>query len=224
MKLHFFTLVAGTLCLPSIANAKPIEDTQLWTVITASGPLKGDVVFALEAQGRFVDGLSRHGQTLFRGSIGVKTKPNLTLSLGYAHTEIFRTATPDLVENRSFQQVAWIIGPALGGTLSTRARMEQRWFKGFKDIGWRYRQTLRLQMPVSQKGLAIFTQSEIFFNLNGTDAGARAGVDQVRGLVGLSLPLRQNVSLDVGYQPIYINGVTRDRLNHTIPLTLAVKF
>jgi Protein of unknown function (DUF2490) len=223
MKFSRLICGIGMVTLPALAAAKPVEDTQLWTVITVTGPVKGNVVFAVEAQGRFVDKASRHGQTLFRGSIGVKVRPNLTLSLGLAHTEIFQTGTPDLVENRSFQQVAWTIGPVLDGTLSTRIRLEERWFKGFNDVGVRYRQTLRLQAPLTKNGVALITQAEIFFNLNDTDSGARAGFDQLRGLVGVSLPISKRVSLEASYQPIYVNGVVRDRLNHTFPVTLAIK-
>ncbi|MFM9851508.1 MAG: DUF2490 domain-containing protein [Sphingomonadaceae bacterium] len=209
--------------IPVTAHARPVEDTQLWTVLNVSGPIKGNIVFAADGRFQIVDGVSRRGQTLIRGSIGVKVRPNLTLSAGYVYSEIDRVGAPNSKENRAFQQVSWTIGPALGGTLSSRTRLEERWFVGFPDTGWRLRQQLRLLAPLSKTGASLILQSELFIHLNSIAAGPRAGFDQLRTLVGLSLPVTKKVVIEVGYQPIYIKGATTDRLNHTIPVTLVIK-
>jgi hypothetical protein len=67
-------------------------------------------------------------------------------------------------------------------------------------------------------------QAEPFFALNSTDWGARAGFDQVRVMTGFSIPLSTKAALEAGYQVQYARGATVDRLNHIVPVTLALRF
>ncbi len=212
------------LAAPTVVSAGPIEDVQLWNIINVSGSITDTIVFAADGQIRLVNNVSRVGPTLVRGSIGVKATKDLTLSLGYAHQVIDRVTGPATIENRIFQQLGLNLGNALGGQLTARTRFEQRFTRRTNDVGLRFRQQLKLVIPVAKSETSIIVSGEVLYNLNSTDAGARAGIDQIRPLIGISIPFNKKVSVEAAYQPIFVNGATRDLLNHTIPLTLVVKF
>jgi hypothetical protein len=224
MKRVLIISAAIMLTVSPSAQARPVEDVQLWNIINVGGKIKGDIVFAGDVQGRLTNNLGRYSQTLARGAIGVKISPKVTLYAGYTYTEIERPNARNSVEHRPHQQISWTIGAALGGTLTSRTRLEERWFRGSQDVGFRLRQQLRLTVPFKKDDVAVFAASEVLFHLNSTDWGARAGFDQLRTSIGLSLPLNKSVAVEAAYQPIYIKGNVVDRLNHTIPVTLVVKF
>ena len=206
-----------------MAYAKPIEDTQLWSTVSVNGPIVGDLVFHVEGQSRIVDGVGRYGQTQVRIAAGVKVDPNLIIYLGYVHQDTKRAGARDGIEDRIYQQVSWKLGKMLGGSLATRVRQEQRFIRGATGTAVRYRQQMRYQKPFKKDGPTLIVAGEIFFNLNTVTGGPRGGFDQLRGLVGVSFPLSKAVAIEAGYQPVYVNGTTRDRNNHTFPLVLAIK-
>ncbi|WCT75739.1 DUF2490 domain-containing protein (plasmid) [Sphingomonas naphthae] len=108
--------------------------------------------------------------------------------------------------------------------LTTRGRLEQRWSGTGGDAGWRYRQFLRLAVPLGAHAPALVVSEESFINLNATDWGVRSGLDQQRGMIGLAIPLNEAASIEAGYQVQYVNAHPRDRLNHILPITLALSF
>ncbi len=217
--------LAGVLLLvPAIAQADPVEDLQLWTSIIASGSIAGDLVGQVEASARLGDDLKRVRQTLTRGSIGYKITPDLTLSLGFGHITGYRAGLRDNVEERIYQQANWRIASLGRGALSTRVRLEQRFVRPGRDVGWRYRQTLRYQVPLARGKNSLIVQAEPFIAINSTDWGGRAGFDQVRGLIGVAVPLSKWMTLEAGYQAQYVRSVGADRLNHIVPVTLTFAF
>lgn len=222
-KLSRTAALAVALATPAMASAGPIEDVQLWNIINVSGNITDTIVFAADGQIRLVDNVGRVGQTVMRGSIGVKATKKLTVSLGYARQVTDRVTGRATRENRIFQQLGLNLGTALGGQLTARTRFEQRFIERTNDVGLRFRQQLKLAIPVTKNKTSITLSAEVLYNLNSTDAGARAGIDQIRPLIGVSIPLNKKVSVEAAYQPIFVNGATRDRLNHTIPLTLVIK-
>ena len=222
MKL-MIPMLAALVALPTVAHAKPIEDTQGWATISATGPIAGDFVFQVEGQSRIIDNVGRYGQTQLRGAAGVKVDPNLTLFVGYVHQDTKRAGARDGIEDRLYQQASLKLGNALGGSLATRIRLEQRFIRGASGTSLRYRQQVRYQKPFHKDGPALIVASEIFFTLNSITGGPRGGFDQLRGLVGVFVPVSKAVSIEAGYQAVYVNGTPRDRLNHTFPIVLAIK-
>jgi Protein of unknown function (DUF2490) len=221
MKHYLIAAIVGAL--PTAAASKPVEDVQLWSSLIVTGTVVGDIVYQGEVQSRIVDNISRYGQTQVRGAVGVKANDDVTLFIGYARFDIDNAGTRDGAENRLYQQASVRLGDVLGGTLATRIRLEERWIRGVSGTSWRYRQQLRYQRPFRKDGPALIVASEIFFTLNSKVGGPRGGFDQVRGLVGVSVPVSKAVSIDAGYQPIYMRANGRDRLNHTVPIVLSVK-
>lgn len=217
-------VVAIAIALPSAAAAQSREDVQLWAAVGASGSVSGDLVAAADVQFRLVDDLSRAGQTVVRGSLGYRVGRTVTLSLGYVRAIAHRQDGPDFREDRAFEQLGWAIGSVGGGALSTRARLEQRWAGPTRALAWRYRQQLRYARPLTTRGLAAVATVEPFFHLNSADWGPRAGLDQVRAMAGVSLPLSPALVVEAGYQLQYVRAAGGDRLNHTVPISLALRF
>ncbi len=213
------TCVAALVSTGAAANT--VEDVQVWSTLSASGSIKGDLVGQIDLNVRSSNDQGRVTQSLMRGTIGYRLTQSVTVSLGYGHITGYRRNQRDLAEERLYQQVQATLGMLGEATVSTRIRLEQRFVRPGHDVGWRYRQQLRVQLPLRRAGPALFVQAEPFLALNSTDWGARAGFDQVRAMAGLNLPLTKVISLETGYQLQYVRGAAFDRLNHVVPVTLS---
>lgn len=209
--------------LAAPAHAATREDEQVWLNLTAMGSIRGDLVYFAEVQPRVGDGVSRIDQALFRGALGWKAAPSLTLYQGFAHIVVPVEGGTDVNEERSFQQISWTLGKPWGGELSSRTRLEQRWRSDGTDMGWRAREMLRYEKPVRPGSDAVnaLVYAEGFVALNDTDWGARAGFDQLRSFAGVELGLPGASTLEVGYLNQLVNQrAGNQRVNHIASITL----
>jgi len=220
----FAPLPAAALFLAVLATpARAEEDAQAWGAIVAQGAVRGDLYLFLEGQGRFTDDISRAGQWIVRPAAGVRFAPDAVVLAGYAYVVTRSGGGRVEREHRPWQQVQF---PLLRGgdgkpMLVNRTRLEQRMIEGAARTGWRLRQQLRLQTPVRRgSDVQAVASTEGFFNLNGTDAGARAGVDQWRTFVGVSLPIGKGTRIEPGYQNQHLFRAGEDRSNHILNVTL----
>jgi hypothetical protein len=223
-----FLLSAAALALFPAADlrAQTRQDEQVWVNLTAMGAVSGDLVYFVEAQPRTGDGSSRLDQLLLRGAVGVKLSGDVTLYQGYAHVVVPRDGARDVNEERSFQQLSWNLGKALGGEFSSRTRFEQRWRSDGDGTGWRLREMLRYETPLKPgaNGPSALVYSELFVALNDTDWGARAGFDQVRNFAGLEIPVGGASTIEAGYLNQWIDQPAgRSRMNHVAALALFVR-
>ena len=70
-------------------------------------------------------------------------------------------------------------------SIQLRSRLEQRFVSTGDDVGWRFRQFVKLGRPFqSEPRLSLLGYDEIFFSLNDTDWGASSGLDRNRLFVG----------------------------------------
>jgi hypothetical protein len=216
--------LAATLAIfPATAHSRTSQDEQAWINLTAMGSIRGDLVYFAEVQPRLGDGVSRLEQGILRGAIGWKLGPSVTLYQGYAHVVLPIEGGRDRNEERSFQQLSWTIGRPLGGELSSRTRLEQRWRSDGEDTGWRLREMLRYEQPFASdgKGSRALVYSELMIALNDTDWGARGGFDQVRNFAGLEIPVGGASTIEAGYLNQIIDQTgNRSRMNHVASLTL----
>lgn len=189
------------------------------------GSIKGDLLFWAEAQTRFTDGTSRLGQAIIRPAIGVRLAKDMSAHLGYAYVRTDPETGTATDEHRLWEQLIFPIARTKRGLyVWGRSRVEQRFVEGRRDTGWRLRQFVRAQMPIRPGGkVAGVVFSEVFYALNSTDFGARAGFDQWRNFVGVSLPVGKGITVEPGYlnQTIFRPG--RDRTNHVFSTTLFVR-
>ncbi|OAN59025.1 DUF2490 domain-containing protein [Sphingobium sp. TCM1] len=209
--------------LSAPAMAATSEDEQFWLNLTAMGSVKDELVYFAEVQPRIGDGVSRVDQALFRGALGWKFSPSLTLYQGFAHIVVPTEGGKDVNEERSFQQVSWTLGKPWGGELSSRTRLEQRWRSDGDDMGWRLREMIRYEKPLKAGSDAVnaLVYAEGFAALNDTDWGARSGFDQLRSFAGAEIGLPGASTLEVGYLNQLINQrAGNTRVNHVASVTL----
>ena len=215
------TLAAlSLLATPAMANE---EDANIWLAQTSTINLGDDMTLWLEAQERFTNDASRLGQLLIRPAIGYKLDATTTVSLGYAyvHTDPLVGASSD--EHRIFQQLSTrLAGDGRGVTVTSRTRLEQRFFEGQDGTGWRLRQQVRITAPLMGKArLALWT--EPFIGLNQTRF-QRDGIGLWRNFAGVSIPVSRQLTLEPGYLNQQVRRVGRDRTDHVASLTLATTF
>ena len=223
MRRIALSLLALLALSASPVRAATSEDEQFWLNLTSMGSIKGDLVYFAEIQPRVGDGVSRIDQALFRGALGWKLSPAVTLYQGFAHVVVPVDGGQDVNEERGFQQLNWTMGKPWGGELSSRTRLEQRWRSDGDDMGWRLREMLRYEKPLrtGSDALNALVYAEGFVALNDTDWGARGGFDQLRSFVGAELGLPGASTLEVGYLNQLINQRGGDtRVNHVAAVTL----
>ena len=93
-------------------------------------------------------------------------------------------------------------------------------------MGWRFRLFVKLIQPIAfNSHLRIVAYDEIFFALNDTDWGARAGFDQNRLFVGLAWQFVKGRTIEVGYLNQFIERNGKDNLmNNLLSINLLVIF
>ncbi len=223
MRRLILSLSALASCLGAPAHAETSQDEQFWLNVTSMGSIKDDLVYFAEIQPRVGDGISRIDQALFRGAIGWKFSPSVTLYQGFAHIVVPVESGKDVNEERSFQQINWTLGKPWAGELSSRTRLEQRWRSDGDDMGWRLREMLRYEKPLNpgSDALNALVYAEGFVALNDTDWGVRGGFDQLRSFIGAEVGLPGASTLEVGYLNQVINQRGGDtRVNHVASVTL----
>lgn len=221
-------LTAVAFFKTTTAFAETTDDTGLWTAVFA----QGDLYFHAEdtkwrwwfdSQLRFFHDDDGFGQSLVRPGVGYKLTDKLTVWSGYAWAYTEQGSSPGTNENRVWEQVTWShdFNPTM---LSLRSRFEQRFMENGDDTGLRFRQSFGLRRPISFAPKFTWVASdEVFFHLNDTDWGTRAGLDQNRTFFGVGWnpapdhPWR----LEVGYLNQFVNRSTGDDTsNHLLTVNL----
>lgn len=222
---RFAGFVVPLIAAFSVTPTHAESDVQGWGAAIASGTVRGDLFLWIEGQARATDDVGGGSQLIVRPAIGARIARDAHAVAGYAYirTDPDRGATTH--EHRLWQQVQFV--PVRRGNgaplVLSRTRLEQRMIEGRNDTGWRLRQFVRLQAPVSTRSpIQAVAFTEGFFNLNSTSAGARSGVDQWRTFVGIAIPLNKRVRLEPGYlnQQVFRRG--DDRVNHVLSTTLFI--
>lgn len=220
--LSVLTAVAA-FSFASYAHGETLHDGQAWVNLTVMGGVSGDAVYFLEVQPRMGDDFSRLDTLLLRGAAGWKVSSTLTLYQGYAHVITPVDGGRDINEERTFQQLNLALGKPLGGDLSSRIRVEQRWRSNGGDMGWRLREMVRYERPLRMGSDAVnaLVYAEAFLALNDTDWGARGGFDQLRSFIGTEVGLAGPSTLELGYLNQTVNQTGGHiRMNHAASITL----
>ena len=127
MRRLILSLSALAFCLGAPAHAETSQDEQFWLNLTSIGSIKDDLVYFAEIQPRVGDGISRIDQALFRGAMGWKFSPSVTVYQGFAHIVVPVESGKDVNEERSFQQINWTLGRQIVLPHTPRAAMALRW-------------------------------------------------------------------------------------------------
>lgn len=215
--------LAALLSVAGPAYARTVDDGQLWLVGVASGPFlpaSERVLGWLELQTRFGEDMGDLSQTLARAALGWRVGPRLDLYAGYGRIDTLVDGGDDIGENRFWQQALFQVAKPLGGALSGRTRLEQRWDERDDDVGWRLRQFVRYAYRFEGTRWSLVLWDEVFLALNDTDWGARSGFDQNRGFVGGAFHLTDALRVEAGYMNQFLRRSGADQQNHVLSLSL----
>jgi hypothetical protein len=219
------------LTTASPARADPHHDAGLWFMAAAQGPISKENPrlsrwrWWFDGHARFFEDSDGYGQSIVRPGVGYAISDKSTLWVGYGWIRTSPPSGSDFDENRIWQQ--WTTSASLAtATLSWRSRLEQRFVEGGDDVGWRFRQFVKLSQPIAfDSRLRLVGYDEIFFGLNTTDWGAQGGLDQNRLFAGLGWQVEQGTNIEVGYLNQFVRRQgTEDLMNHILSLNLLLRF
>ena len=196
-RLPLLLAAIGGLCAPTAASAS--KDGQVWANSIATAKLGDRWRLSQEINVRFSD--NRHGLYEVESNtlLGYRLNKVTTLWAGYTHDPQYAGGTFTIMEHRAREQVTFDGLAKVGkGKLSGRVRFEQRWRDNVAGTGWRLRPYLKYSVPVAGK-LSLNLSSEPFFNLSTTIFQRKSGLDRVRNLISISVPLSKAVTGEVGY-------------------------
>lgn len=219
------------LCVLSSCSSLAQSDWHTWGAIVATGNfIDADtgLDFWMEGQGRFNDDSSRFNQGIVRAALGYRLTPRMTIWAGYGFIPNNPPNRRDnVIEHRAFQQLTWQPeNPIHGFSLSSRTRLEQRTVEGFSELGWRFRQLVKLTHPLHGSASLYWSfWDELFVNFDDTDWGANGGVDQNRAFAGVGLKVASKTNLEIGYMHQFVNRERRDDAhNHILSITVLHRF
>ncbi len=220
------------LILTGSVKGQTTEDLQTWGSITATGSLgviNSDLKifkYWLEGQGRFGNNTSSFSQGLLRTGLGFKVNENTSVWLGYAWIPTDQPFTKKAFnENRIWQQLLWSQKYSFA-TVTSRSRLEQRFIPTGSDVGWRFRQMLKISAPLwFAPSFSLVASDEYFVNINKTDWGADDGFDQNRAFGGIGFNFDKNIKTEAGYMNQYIRkAVGPDLMDHIVSVNLFLNY
>lgn len=101
---------------------------------------------------------------------------------------------------------------------------------GTEDIGHRYRQLLKVSIPLPfiAPGVGLILADEVFVNLTHADATSiRQGFDQNRAIVGFSCRVNQTTVVEIGYMNQYLSRKETprpDQMQHVLLTTVLFNY
>jgi len=95
-----------------------------------------------------------------------------------------------------------------------------------EDVGWRFRQLLKLSTPLPfAADFSLVLTDEYFANINRTDWNADDGFDQNRVFAGLGYNYDKNTRTEIGYMNQYIRkAAAPDRMSHILSVNLYLNY
>jgi Protein of unknown function (DUF2490) len=222
--------VAAGLALPLAAQTR--DDGGAWLAWVAQGRLGapdsglGNLRWWLDAQDRQRDEGRHFDLAVIRPGLGYALHERLTAYVGYAWVVADPIGRDEFGEHRAWEQLTWMV-PVGGLSVQVRTRLEQRFLETDGDTGWRLREFLKTTVPLTaDRGWFVSAWDELFWDLDRTDWGQRAGFRQNRAFVGLGTFLddARRVSLEVGYLNQWIDRPGEDRMNHIGSVWLLTTF
>jgi hypothetical protein len=226
-------ILSGPAAAQQFAN--DLTDFQVWGNITATGnwgfvnpdnPTLKKWKWWAEGQGRFGDNASHFSQSLIRPGLGYQVNNTTSIWAGYAWaptTSPFTRIPVD--EQRVWQQVLWRDKFSFG-TVQSRSRLEERMIPQLgQDVGLRYRQLLKLSVPLSfAPGFSYIIQDEVFVALNTNDWVPRRGLDNNRFFTGIGYAITKEITGEIGYMNHYIVRRGANLMDHILSINLLANF
>lgn len=225
MKVWGCALGALLMLAPGAATAS--DDPQQWTNLTATVAidthwrLQEDLVF------RFSD--QREGLYEIESNtlVGYAFDKHVAVWAGYTHDPQYTADAFTVMEHRAREQVTVDdFAKVLGGTLSARMRLEQRWREGLPGTAWRLRPYVKFRLPFNSRDkTALVLSHESFVDLNTTGFQRKEGEERMRNLIAISTKLDKHTTAEFGYlnqQSFVASGEAED--DHVASISLAFKY
>lgn len=219
-RLPIVAAVISSALLAASPAAAQREDSQIWEQTNINVGIAPGARVTFEQIARFSDRQSGLYQTEHGAILGLRIARGLELGLGYRYVA-FHSRNTARDENRIRQQFVFSRGP-----FTARFRIDERFHPDGDEIGFRIRPLVRYNHRLNQRGLAAFVSHESFFLPNSTSWGQRRGYERMRNIVGLTLPLGEAMSADVGYLNQFRpeQGTTRAQMEHAVSVQLTINF
>jgi hypothetical protein len=181
--------------------ATPVRaDEQLWFINQLRADVDDRWSVQFEWQPRLTNGMSRLGDNLFGPSLSYRINDRVVVSGAYTAAINNPRARPIRREHRLTQQLQMrLLGEARGTRLTSRTRLEQRFIEDNDDPAMRFRQMLRVDVPVSE-AWTVLASGEAFFGLESAGWGQSAGLDQFRTMVGVNYKVSRQMFVEVAVQ------------------------
>lgn len=159
----------------------------------------------VDAQARYFDPGSGVSQYLVRPAIGYRLFDGVKGWIGYARFRTGDSAGTVVHENRYWQQVDWNAGRFLGGSVSMRARLEQRSVSISDDVAVVFRFSTKYVRPIGADGRTnLIVGIEPFVDFRDTDWTGDPGLGQNRSFIGLGWRIGESLTVESGYMNQYI--------------------
>jgi hypothetical protein len=229
-KMLTFLVVVLAGIVPAIAIATE-DETGLWAILsstdafeTASGTSRWQYWF--DAQLRFVDLGSGASQYVLRPGVGYDISDNMSVWAGYGYFHSRTASGATVTEDRYWQQLVWNVARLSGGTLSMRARLEQRSISRGDDLGWVLRYMAKFVRPIGDaEDVEMFFSIEPFFDLVDTDWAGQSGFRAIRTAAGIGWKLSPKLTIETGYMHHYTHvDNAENRANHLGVVNFKAKF
>ncbi len=218
--------LVASFCSSLPASAQVLTDERLWANLSlqerqgTESPWRWSSEFVLRTR----EGIEEVDVFVIRGLVGYDVTEHSSTYVGFALIPSFPASGGTLLEKRLFQQYLWS-GHGLGGTLSLRTRLEQRWSESNSGLAVRVRQQIRYTRPIVPRSrLSLVGWEEIFVHTNATTRYDR-GLDQNRVFGGVSRTVNEKLRFEVGYLNQFSHSVSGpNRINHILSFGTTVAF
>ena len=205
--------------------AQARQDEQFWVTTSANFKLSDTWRLSEDVTARFSDNRGGLYEIEAATLASYRLGENVTAAAGYVFNPLYSDGDLSTREHRIREQITIDSVARLGGgKLSARLRMEQRWRENADGTAWRMRPYVKYSLPLTKGGkTALVISHETFFNLKATEFQRTKGLDRMRNLIGVSLPLSKQLGLEAGYLHQY--GFVRDgddTIDHAASLSLSL--
>ena len=228
---------------PVLKAAEMAEDSGAWLQSVAEGSLgvidpslKQSRIW-LETQSRFDGDWSHWYQGMVRTAVGYSLSDRATIWAGYTFLptqNLNHNADGLATGNLPYrgQQDIWpafrYVLPTDLGSLSFRSMWESNFVAN--EVRERPRQMIKFMHPFEfEKRLSFIAWDEVFYRVNKTNWGGKAGFDQNRAFAGLGWTFNSNIRTEFGYMNQYldmvkVNGSENLTMHHLAMASVFVSF
>ena len=202
-----------------------IEDGRFWFAYNFDYKINENWKATFQLQPRWREEMRAFDQIIYKPGFYYKPAPNVSIGGGYEYIVGHPANRETSREQRFWEDIIYQFDLPSASKLSSRTRLEQRHLEGESETAHRFREMLKLSVPIQLvNGLSLVLSDEYFIHMNDTDWGAVSGFDQNRVFLGLGFKFTEHTNIEFGYLNQHVNKQTTDLENHVLSFTLNNQF